>query len=76
MVANENLELSARLEANMEISTLRFTVESAIADAVVASSKNSQLCNQLKGSHVECVSLMEQLREMRELLEELRQRKG
>ena len=41
MVANENLGLAARLhKANMEISTLRFSVESARADAVVAGSMN------------------------------------
>ena len=42
MVANENLGLAARLDkANVKISTLRFSVESARADAVVSSSKNA-----------------------------------
>ena len=77
MVANENLVLAARLEkANVEISTLRFSVESARADAVVASSKNAQLINQLKGNQVECGALVKQLGEMREQLEELTEQKS
>ena len=59
MVANENLGLAARLDkTNIEISTLRFSVESARADAVVASSKNAQLINQLKGNQVESGALV------------------
>ena len=72
MVANENRWLATRLDkANVEISTFRFTVESANADAVVVCSKNSQLLNQLKGSHVEGEALVRQLGEMHEQLEEL-----
>ena len=53
-VERENRGLVERLDkANVEISTSRFTMESASADAVVASSKNSQLLSQLKGSYVE-----------------------
>ena len=75
-VANENLGLAARLDkANVEISTLRFSVEAARADAVVASSKNAQLINQLKGNQVECGALVKQLGEMREQLEELTEQK-
>ncbi|KAK2164573.1 hypothetical protein NP493_1406g01016 [Ridgeia piscesae] len=71
MVANENLGLAARLhKANVEISTLRFSVESARADAVVARSKNAQLINQLKGNQVECGVLVKQLGELEELTEQ------
>ena len=74
MVANENLGLAARLhKANMEISTLRFSVESARADAVVAGSKNAQLINQLKGNQVECGALVKQLGELEELTEQKNQ---
>ena len=77
MVANENLGLAARLDkANVEISTLRFSVESARADAVVASSKNAQLINQLKGNLVECGALVKQFGEMREQLKELTEQKS
>ena len=76
MVANENLGLAARLDkASVEISTLRISVESARADAVVASSKNAQLINQLKGNQVECGALVKQLGKMREQLEELTEQK-
>ena len=75
-VANENLGLAARLDkANVEISTLRFSVESARAEAVVASSKNAELINQLQGNQVECGALVKQLGEMREQLEELTEQK-
>ena len=71
MVANENLGLAARLhKANVEISTLRFSVESARADAVVSSSKNVQLINQLKGNQVECGALVKELGELEELIEQ------
>ena len=71
MVVNENLGLAARLhKANVEISTLRFSVASARADAVVASSKNAQLINQLKGNQVECGALVKELRELEELTEQ------
>ena len=71
MVAKENLGLAARLhKANVEISTLRFSVESARADAVMASSKNAQLINQLKGNQVECGALVKELRELEELTEQ------
>ena len=71
MVANENLGLAARLhKANVEISTLRFSVESARADAVVASSQNAQLINQLKGNQVECGALVKELGELEELTEQ------
>ena len=77
MVANENSGLAERLDkANVEISTWRFTVESARADAVVASSKNAQLINQLKGNQVECGALVKQLGEMREQLQELTEQKS
>ena len=60
-----------RLEkANGEISALRGNVESARADVMVASSKNSQLLSQLKGNQVEHGALVEELREMREELGE------
>ena len=77
MVANENLGLAARLNKahNVEITTLRFSVEVARADAVVASSKNAQLINQVKGNQVECGALVKQLGEMREHLEELTEQK-
>ena len=45
-------------------------MESARADAMVASSKNSQLLSQLKGNQVAYGALVEQLREMREELGE------
>ena len=45
-------------------------MESARADAMVASSKNSQLLSQLKGNQVAYGALVEQLREMREELVE------
>ena len=77
MVANENLGLAARLDkANVEISTLRFSVESARADVVMASSKNAQLINQLTGNQVECGALVKQLGEMGEQLEELTEQKS
>ena len=44
---------------------------SARADAVVSSSKNARLINQLKCIQVECGALLKQLVEMREQLEEL-----
>jgi len=53
-------------KANVEISALRFAVESVRADAVGACSKDARLLNQLKGSHVECGALKEQLRNMRD----------
>ena len=77
MVANEKLGLAERLDkANVEISTLRFSVESARDDAVVASSKNDQLLNQHKGSQIVCGALVEQLGEMREQLVELVKQKS
>ena len=76
-VKRENRGLMERLDkANVEISTLRLSVESAMADAVVASSKNAQLINQLKGNRVECGALVKQLGEMREQLEEITEQKS
>ena len=76
-VDRENRGLVERLDkTNVEISTLRFSVESARADAVVTSSKNVRLLNQLKGSHVECGALVEQLVEMHEQLKELGEQKS
>ena len=77
MVANQNLGLAKRLDkANVDISTLTFSVESARADAVVACSKNSQLLNQLKGNQVECGAVVNQLGEVRKQLEELGEQKS
>ena len=71
MEAREKRGFAERLEkANGEISALRGNVESARADVMVASSKNSQLLSQLKGNQVACGALVEQLREMREELGE------
>ena len=69
--AREKRGFAERLEkANGEISALRGNVESARADVMVASSKNSQLLSQLKGNQVAYGALVEQLKEMREELGE------
>ena len=71
--AREKRGFAERLEkANGEISALRGNVESARADVMVASSKNSQLLSQLKGNQVAYGALVEQLKEMREELGELK----
>ena len=58
-------------KANGEISALIGIVTLARTDAMVASCKNGQLLNQLKGSQIECGALAEKLREMRKQLEKL-----
>ena len=76
-VAREKRGFAERLgKANGEISALRGNVESAQADAMLASSKNAQLLSQLKGNQVEYGALVEQFREMHEQLEELGEQKS
>ena len=76
-VETENRSFVERLDkAIVEISTLRLSVELARDDAVVASSKNVRLINQLKGNQVKCGALVRQLGEMHEQLEELAEQKS